>query len=513
MRRLVIVTGTEAREKLAAGAAKMRDVVGRTLGAWGENVYLDKKDTITNDGFKIAAEVQLEDEVENRGAKAIREAAKNTVEAAGDGTTTSIILAHEIYKAASKSLGTKVSMGSKTSAEIGRQIHAECDEVIEKLKAVATPITSEAELIKSAIVSTEDEELGTLIGKAQWELGPDGVLLPEDSNDKNCSVERVTGLRIDNGFGSSGVVNNQEKWQMEVEDCAVLLTTHTIRDIGHWMELMKVLEPAMRSGIHHIVIVARAWTDETINYCLQNLQKGALKVYPLNAPYENMTERMKDLAAVTGAQFYDSESSELSDMMISGLGKAKRVVGKRMESIIEGPGDEKCRAAVEKRVNELKETRDGAESPFEKKQLSARIAQLEDGFALVKIGSPSNMEKQRLLDKADDAIHAVKAALQEGTIRGAGLEAYEIAQALPDTYVLKRPLMAVYEQIRASSPTPEEFVVADWVRDPVKVWRVALTQAATAAAAFASAGAVITEEFPKRLEQILGKTRGGQVQE
>lgn len=505
MKRRVIKTGAEAREALERGADALAKAVGSTLGPFGLNFFLDKKDTITNDGVSIAREFQLSDELENRGVKAIREAALKTVDEAGDGTTTSIVLANEIYKAAKRFLGKTNVAAQKRPSEIVKQIQKECEEVIAKLKERATPITSKEQLVQSATVSTEDPELGKLIGEAQWELGEDGVLIVEDSNDKTCSVERVTGLRLDNGFGSSGVVNNQEKWQMEVENCAILLTTFTIKTSQDFSQLLKAIEPALKAGITDIVVVARAWTDETINFCLQNIQRGA-GIYPLNAPYENMTERMKDLAAVTGATFYDSESSELSDIMQSGLGKAQKVIGRRMESIIEGVVNEKTKESVQKRIESLKETRDGSESSFEKASLSKRIAQLENGFAIVRVGSPSDMEKRRVLDKADDAIHAVKASLQEGTIKGAGLEAYEIAKELPDTYLLKRPLMSIYEQIMHTAP--EGFVVEEWVRDPLKVWRVALTHACSAAASFATAEGVITEKFPTEMQEFFKQGNG-----
>lgn len=499
MKRRIIVSSTKAREKLAAGAEQLYQAMLSKIGPFGGNWYLDKKDAITNDGVTIAREFQLSDEIENRGVKAIREAANKTVDEAGDGTSTAIVLTYEIYKAAKKFLGKDGVAAKKRGSDIVGQIQYECAEVIEKLKSQSTQIESKEDLVKSGIVSTEDQELGRLIGEAQWDLGIDGVLIAEDSNDTKCSVERVSGIRLDNGFGTSGVVNDQEKWQMVVEDCAILLTTFSIKTVVDFKALLNAIDPALKSGVRKIVVVARAWTDETINYCLQNIQAGA-GIYPLNAPYYDMTEVMKDLAAVTGATFYDSESSDLSDVMQSGLGKAKKVIGRRMESIIEGIENDSTKLLVSNRVESIKKQRDGSESLFEKAALSKRLAQLENGFAIVKIGSPSDMEKRRLLDKADDAIHAVKAALQEGTIKGAGLAAYEVAKELPDDYILKRPLMAVYEQIMASAP--EGFVVEEWVRDPLKVWRVALTHACSAAGAFATAEGVITDKFPSELNEL-----------
>jgi len=504
MKRRKILTGTEARDKMMKGADYLADAVKSTLGPHGQNFFLDKKNTITNDGVSIAREIQLPDEIENRGAAALREAATKTVDQAGDGTTTSIVLAQAIYKSGSRLLSKTNVIGKQTPSEVIRKIEQERKEVTDKLMAMATPVDTKEKLIEAAIVAVEDPDLGKLIGETQWELGKDGVLIAEDSNDKTSSVERVKGIRIDNGFGSSGIVNNPEKWTLELEDVHILLTSWTIKDISHWDSLMKLFEPAFKSGVRQLVVIARAWTDETLNYCLQNLQRGSLKIYPLNAPYMDMNERFKDLSAVTGATFYDSESSTLEDMYVSGLGKAQRVIGKRMESLITGKDDELTLARVTARVAEIQKQIDGSESDFEKKHLRERIAQLTNGFAIVKVGSYSDMDKQRILDKVDDAVNATKAAFQEGTVPGGGLAFKQIADQLPDDYILKRPLMAPYEQIMSSAPS--DFVIEDWVRNPVKVERIALANACSAASAFATAGGVITEEFPKHLDELLGKS-------
>lgn len=517
----VIFYGARAREELVKGADFLAEAVIRTLGPWGENFFLDKKNTITNDGVSVARAIQISsdtllpdghggyvrgNEVNNRGAAALREAASKTNDIAGDGTTTAILLAQSIYKAVSKFLSKENVIGSKKPSEVIKQIEAERVEVTDKLKALVIPIETEAQLIQSAIVSTEDKELGELIGKAQWELGPNGFLLVEDTAERTSSVEKVKGVRIDNGFGTSQLINNQEKASLEVEQASVLLTSLTIKTSQEFNILVeKVLEPARKSGVTSIVVIARAWTDDTVKLCLANIQSGALNVYPLSAPYVNMTERMKDLAAVTGAYFYDSEHSSFEDMMLTGLGSVDKVIAKRMEAVIAGKESEKIAALVSARVEILKKELDGEVSEFAKKALQERIAQLENGFAIVKVGSPSDMEKRRLLDKCEDAVNAVRAALQEGTVPGAGLAFKQVADELPDTYILKRPLMALNEQIMASAP--KDFVVEEWVRDPFLVLRVALQQACVAASAFATAGGVITDKQPEPLDQLLRRTQ------
>lgn len=516
----VILYGAKAREELVRGADFLAECVISTLGPFGSNFFLDKKNTITNDGVSVARAVQISsdtllpdgrgayirgNEVNNRGAAALREAASKTNDIAGDGTTTAILLSQAIYKAVSKFLSKENVIGSKKPSEVIKQIEAERVEVTEKLKAFVTPIETEAQLIKSAVVSTEDKELGELIGKAQWELGPNGFLLVEDTAERTSSVEKVKGVRIDNGFGTSALINNAEKGTLEVEDCPIVLTSLTMKGIGEWKPFMeRIVEPLAKQGKRALVIVARAWTDETVKFCMANHEAG-MDIYPLSAPYVNMNERMKDLAAVTGAFYYDSEHSNIDDMMASGLGYVQKITAKRMEAILMGKSDEKTDASVAKRVEQLEQELIGEVSEFAKKALQERIAQLENGFAIVKVGSPSDMEKRRLLDKAVDATNAVRAALQEGTVAGAGLAFKQVADTLPDTYILKRPLMALNEQIMASAP--KDFVVEDWVRDPYKVLRVALEQACVAASAFATAGGVITDKQPEPLDQLLRHTQ------
>lgn len=503
--RKIIKKGIQARDELAKGAKFLSDAVSQTLGPYGSNWFLDKGKKITNDGVTIAKEIELDDEIQNLGVKAVREAALKTNDEAGDGTTTATLLTYSIYQSTVPYLAKEGVLGRLTPAEVVRKIETEKNQVLATLMDSATPIISEEQLVNSATVSVEDPELGKLIGKTQWELGKDGFIIAEPTMEKTSSVERVSGIRIDNGFGTSQVVTNLEKHTCEVEDTKVLLTTYTIKDIHDWQKLMVLIEMLAKAGHRRLVVVARAWTDETINYCLQNISKGTVKVYPFNAPYVDMQERMKDLAAVTGATFCDSETMTLEDLQVSDIGYAKKVVGRRYEAFITGPTDEKTQERVDNRVKDLEAKLSGSASDFEVKGWKERIAQLRNGFAILSVGSPSEIERKRLFDKCEDGVNAVRAALQEGTVKGAGLAFKEISDALPDDYILKRPLRAVYEQITSSAPA--DFVIEDWVRDPVKVLRVALTNACAAAGALATAGGAIAEKVPTEIDEIFGKFR------
>lgn len=507
-KKIITENSIEARKLLSTGAKKLADAVGSTLGPFGQNWFLEKGDAPTNDGVSIAREFHLSNEVENKGVKAIRESAIKTVEEVGDGTSSVIVFANAVYERLSKQLGKEGVMGSKKPAELKRQLMKEKEEVIELLKAQSTPIETVEQLIDSAIVSTEDKDLGKLIGEAQFQLGPSGYLLAEETAERTSSVEITKGIRIDNGFGTSGVINNQEKQTLEVEDTRIILTSYSIKDIGDWQKVMKICDTLWKTtkgdnvASFPITIIARAWTDQTINFCLQNINKGA-KIYPLSAPYVNMQERFKDLEAVLGGRFIDSESSDLEDIQLSDVGLAKKVVARRYDALITGSNDPQTQERINKRVEELKEQLEGEQSDFAKKQLAERIAQLTNGFGIIKVGSPSDMERKRLFDKAEDAVNAVRVAFQEGTVKGGGLAFKEIAETLPDDYLIKRPLMSIYEQIMANAPS--DFIIEDWVRDPVKVLVTVLERGCESAVAIAGAGGAIVNEVPKGLNEMFQK--------
>lgn len=499
--RRIIKSGIEAREELAKGAKELADAIRVTLGPYGINWFLEKRRVPTNDGKKIAQEFQLNDEIQNLGVIAIREAALKTDEEVGDGTTTATTLAWAIFDSASQFLGKIGVIGQKTPYEIVKQIEQERKEVTEKLIALATPIETKEQLIASARVAVGDEELGNLIGSAQWDLGKDGILLAEETAERVSSVERVHGIRIDNGFGTSQIVNNQEKQTLEVDEIPTLLTTHTIRDQNDFQKIAELVQSLHNSGQNKILIIARAWTDDTVKLCLENINRGSVKIYPLSAPYFDMQERMKDLQAVLGGDFYDSENSSMGDFRLTGLGYAKRVVARRIDAVLTGKEDVLTVARIQQRTKELQDKLTGSVSEFEKKNLQERIAQLQNGFGIVKVGSPSDMERKRLYDKCEDACNAVRVAFQEGTVQGAGLAFKAIADGLPNSYILKQPLYAIYKQITANAP--KDFKIEDWVRDPVKLLRIALEKACAAAASFSTAGGAIAQEEPKPLDMLI----------
>ncbi len=501
MSRKVILEGAAAREELTKGADYLARCVASTLGPYGQTWFLQKANKITNDGVSVAREIYLNQEIQNRGVIALREAALKTVEKVGDGTTTATILAQAIYKAASPFLeSSTIQVGKKKGGELIKQIEQERLEITQKLIDSALTITTKDQLIQSATVSTGDDELGKLIGETQWDLGPDGIIIAEQTNDKVNSVEKVTGLRIDNGFAASLLINNPEKQTFEMDDAALILTSFTIKD-PNLEPLKEILTELHKSGVEKLIIIARAWTEEAVKTCALYIEKSALKIYPMNAPYEDMTQRMKDIAAVTGAKFFDSDSTDLASIQTQDVGKIKKIIGRRFDSTITGYPTIESEVKITNRIDELKAQILGSESEFEKKNLNKRIAQLQNGFGIIKVGSTSDMERERLFDKCDDAVNAVRWAFKEGTVKGGGLALKEISDSLPDTYILKTPILAPYKQLMSLAPS--DFIIEDWVRDPVAVVRVSLEQACAAASSFATAGGAICDENVKPLDEVL----------
>lgn len=479
-----VLNGVEARKESLKGVKFLSDCVTPTIGPFGINGILEKGLRITNDGITIAREVQLENEHQDMGLRKARDAAAKANDQAGDASTTTITLVHEIASELDQKLGDGRTVGAKTTGELMRQLSREKDEVIEKLMGMATPITTEEELIRSAVVSTEDEELGRLIGAAQWALGPNGQILAEETNQTETTIEPINGIRIDNGMGLTQAMNNFEKQTLELKDVPVILTTNTVT-FQKWDQLFPIIEGLAAQGQRNLVLVCRAISDDVIPVIQANAQKG-FYISPINAPYVNQREVMKDLEAVLGGRFVDAEDGGLDTIQHSDLGHIKTLSAGRYSAIFAGETGEKATARIEKRVADLKEVLKGNPSDFDKKSIEGRIAQLEGGFALAKVGAENESERKRVFDKVEDAVNAVRAALQEGTVPGAGLAFKEIAEEMPADSLLKKPLASIYKHIIKNAPS--DFTIEPWVRDPAKVLRISLEHATLAAGQLATIG-------------------------
>lgn len=494
---------TEAQDRIIKGVYFLCDAIKQTLGPYGRNFLLEKELKITNDGLNIAKEITLNDEIEDLGQRIAKEAAIKTADEAGDGTTTALTLVQAILKEIVRLMPGKNLAGKKSIIEIRKKIKEEKEEVIKKLKEMAIKIANKEELVAIAKVSAEDDKLAELIGSAQWELGENGVIIPEESNDIKDSIERINGIRWENGFGTSRVINNQEKQRLEAKNVKVILTNYTFQN---FVEIDGVFNQLIREGHREIAVVARAFTDEAIRSAMKNHEVG-IEIYPINAPYVNQDEIMEDIASIIGAKYYSQENSSLSELSVSDVGTAKKLICQRYSAIIAGEREEVegaiTNTRILERIEKLKKSLIGEESIFQKKAIETRISQLTNGFALLKIGSTSDTDRKYKYDKAEDAVNAVRSALQEGVVAGGGLATKQIGEAMPDTAIIKKALSAPYQQIMANAG--EVFEIPSWVKNSVKVERVAFENACETALNLATAGGAIASERPKSLDKLFNR--------
>lgn len=521
VRRFVVKTGNEARQELLEGVYFGADAVRRTLGPAGRNFISGVRGGtphITNDGVSILKELWHPDEIRMLGLRTMREAAMKLNDKCGDGTTTAAVLTYEILFEGVKKVGFKL-IDPATQREVGstviggpsvmaikNQITTEATEVIAQLKEMATPVTTREELIGAVRVSVEDEKLAEMIGDMQWQIGPTGTILVEDSNEPNVEIERISGIRFDNGFPTSAMINNVEKQILELSDVHVIITNHVVHAFSDFSSnsdksgagiINQIIANCAANGkAREIVIVARKFDQLAMSEIQKNLAEFNIKICPINAPYVNQTQIFKDLAAILGGTFIDEEQGRsLRDATMADVGFATKVQASRWNAIFAGSSDEKAANRIKVRVEILEKELKGEKSEFHKKAIETRIAQLKNGLALMKVGALSETDQKRLRDKIDDAVASARSSLQEGLIPGAGQALRDIAEKMPDTAILKRPIASIYKHIMDNAGG--EFTVEPWVKDPLKVVRMVVEIAASVAGNLVTAEGAIDHENPK----------------
>lgn len=493
----ISITRNESRDKAFKGMEYVAKAVLDSVGPYGLNFLLEHGHKMTNDGYTISSELSgaIPDEFERLAAQTAHEASAKTNDMVGDATSTAWGLNYNIVKEARRYLPNENTIKSKkTPAELSKMINKSKDFVISELEKGITPTKSKDELIKSALVSVEDEHIAELLGSMQWELGPEGRIIAEEVNDSECSIEKVEGLMLDNGFTSSGLVTNPEKQSLELNNIPIFLTNYTIGDTDILNLKESLFTPLINQKKTGIVLMARAFTPQAIQICTESLKTG-FGIIPVNAPYTDQKEVMKDIESVVGGRYVDTEESSLKDVYITDVGFVRRIIAKQYNSVITGMGDEYSKERILKRVDTLKKKLIGSQSDFEKRMLEERIAQLTGGFAILKVGSRSVINRKRLKDKCDDAVNAVRLALKGGTVKGGGLAFKEISDTMEEGDILKRPLLCIYEQIMASAP--DDFIIEDWVRDPYLVLKTALENACEFDTSFISLNGIVTTKNPK----------------
>jgi chaperonin GroEL len=512
----------EARKKMMRGVDKLADAVKYTIGPKGRNVVLEQgygSPIVTNDGVSITNEIELKDKVENIGASIVKEVASKANETAGDGTTTATILARAII-----SEGLKNVTAGADPLSLKRGIDKGTIAVVNHLKKEARDITKKEEIAQVATISAEDEEMGKLIAEVVEETGKDGVITIEESKTFGLDKEVVKGLQLDNGYVSPYMITDSERMEAVFEDAHILITDKKISSIN---EILPVMEKLSKAGQKNLVIIADDIEGEALATLVLNKLRGAFNTLAIKAPGfgDKKKENLKDIAAVCGGQVISEEVGlKLENTEIGMLGVARKITANKEKTIItEGKGEKKD---LEKRIEQIKNEIEKSTSDYEKESLQKRLAKLAGGVAVIKVGALTEVEQKARQHKAEDALSATRAAVEEGIVAGGGVALVRALSALDSlklkgdeatgANILRRALEAPMKQIAENGGVDGSVVVAKTkemkgsegfnaktmvyedlisagIIDPVKVVRVSLENAASSAGMFLTTECVVVE--------------------
>ncbi len=406
-----------AREKLRKGVDKLADAVKVTLGPKGRNVIIDKKfgsPTVTKDGVSVAKEVELEDHFENMGAQMVREVASKTSDVAGDGTTTATVLAQAIYNEGLKN----VTAGANPMG-IKRGIEKTVVRIIEELKKQSKPIAGKTEIAQVGTISANDDKLiGDLIAEAMEKVGKDGVITVEEAKSTDTTLEVVEGMQFDRGYLSPYFITNPENMEAEMDDPYILIND---KKISSMKELLPVLEKIAQTG-RPLLIIAEDVESEALATLVVNKLRGTLKVCAVKAPGfgDRRKAMLEDIAVLTNAKVISEELGfKLENAVLSDLGTCKKIViDKENTTIVEGAGKQ---ADIKGRIDQLKRQIEDTTSDYDREKLQERLAKLAGGVAVINVGAATETEMKEKKARVEDALHATRAAVEEGIVPGGGV--------------------------------------------------------------------------------------------
>ena len=412
-----IVFDADARSALKAGVDKLANAVKVTLGPRGRNVVIDKKfgaPTSTKDGVTVAKEIELEDNVENMGAQMVREVASKTSDVAGDGTTTATIIAQAIIRE-----GMKNVTAGANPMEIKRGIDAAVGVVVEGLQGQSKDLPGKTEIAQVASISANnDPEIGDLIADAMEKVGKDGVITVEEAKSTETSLEVVEGMQFDRGYLSPYFVTNSDNMEADLDDPAILIHD---KKISTMKDLLPILEKTSQAG-KSLLIIAEDVEGEAIATLVVNKLRGTLKVAAVKAPGfgDRRKAMLQDIAVLTGGTVISEEQGyKLENATLSYLGTAKRVViDKDNTTVVSGAGKSDM---IKARINEIKVQIDKSTSDYDKEKLQERLAKLSGGVAVLNVGAATEVEMKEKKARVEDALHATRAAVEEGIVPGGGV--------------------------------------------------------------------------------------------
>lgn len=520
--------GDEARKHMFQGIEMVANAVKVTMGPKWRNVILEKSygaPTVTNDGVTVAKEIELEDKAHNIGASMIKEAAEKTNKEAGDGTTTTVVLAHAMAKE-----GLRYVRSGVNPFALGRGLHKAVAKLIEDLKAKAKPIKNKEEIKQVATISAQDEEVGSLIAEVMEEIGNDGTITVEEGKSIGLTKEIKTWMQFDQWYLSPYFVSDPQRMEAVIEKPYILVTDKKISSLK---DILQLLEWVAMSGKKDMVIIAEDIEWEALASLVLNKIRWMLNVLAIKAPGfgDRKKEMLKDIAAVTGATLITEELGlKLDEATIDMLGKADKVISTKDNTVIvDWNGNEK---AIQERADTIRAQLANTTSEYDKEKLAERLAKLVWGVAVIKVGAATEMEMKNKKYKIEDALNATRAAVQEGIVAGWGVALLKVAKAL-DTLsfededeniaieivknAIQYPVIQiannagykwdrVVEKIKEEKDFNHGFdartgefkdLVKSGIIDPAKVIRVALENAVSTAAMFLTTDAVIVETLKK----------------
>ncbi len=529
-----ILFNEEARGALKKGIDKLAEAVRMTLGPRGRAAVVEKgygAPQVTFDGVTVAKEIELQDKYENLGADFIKQAADKTNDNVGDGTTTSVVLAHTMIDEGEKIIREK----GFNVIQLAEELRKGSEDIITALERQREVINDNKKIEEVATLSSKDRAIGKLIAEVMQKIGREGVVSVEDSNTIGNTYEMVEGMSFDRGYVSPYMITDQERMEASLEDPYILVTDKKITAIN---DLLPLLEKTMQTGKKELVIIAEDIEGEALATLVVNKLRGIFNVLAMKAPGfgDRRKEMLQDIAIVTGAQFISEElGKKMESVEVSDLGHAHRIVStKDNTTIVGGKGDKK---EIENRINQLRAQIKKTDSDFDKEKLQERLGKLSGGVAVIRVGAPTESAQKELKQRVEDAVAATRAAMEEGIVPGGGVALYNVAtfnsfleikqgsdsvEAATKTILaraLEAPITAV---VINSGESPSKVLQElkkrkqgeEWrgfnavtnqicdlkeagIIDPLKVTKTAFLNAISVAATYLTIGAAITD-IPKK---------------